>query len=201
MSAPTLVLASASPRRAQLLRQIGLVPTIDAADIDEVVPRGVAPTDAVQRLARQKVAVVADRHANRDAVILGADTVVCVGDEVLGKPADQEQAAAMLRRLSGRTHEVHTGVEVVAIGTGDRRSSVTTTRVTMRAIGQAEIDAYVATGEPADAAGAYAIQGRAAVFVSQIEGDYSNVVGLPLARVATMLDEIGMAVPRQWSAP
>jgi septum formation protein len=201
MTAPSLVLASASPRRAQLLRQIGLVPTIDPAAIDESVPRGMGPTEAVLHLARQKAAVVAERHAGRDVVVLGADTVVCLEDEVLGKPADAGEAMSMLDQLSGRTHEVHTGVQVVSITSGQQRSSVATTRVTMRPLDREEIAAYVATGEPADAAGAYAIQGRAAVFVEHIEGDYANVVGLPLARVASLLGELGMAVPDGWTNP
>jgi septum formation protein len=198
MTPPTLVLASASPRRIELLRQIGLDPEIDPADIDESVPEGVAPSAVARHLAEQKAATVAARHADRDVVVLAADTVVSVGPATLGKPRGHDEAVEMLSWLGGRTHEVHTGVWVGSLASGRATSTVVTTHVTMRPLGTDEIAAYVATGEGVDAAGAYAIQGRAAAFVERVDGEYSNVVGLPLARVASLLADVGIEVHHRW---
>ena len=178
-----LVLASRSPRRAELLRRAGYAFTVAPADIDERSLPGETPEAHVARLAARKAAVAADRHPG--AVALGADTVVVVGGLVLGKPADGVEAREMLRRLSGRTHDVLTGV-AVASGAG-RRAEVARTRVTFRSLSPAEVDWYVASGEPADKAGAYAIQGRASRFVTGIEGSYTTVVGLPIAVVDRLL--------------
>jgi septum formation protein len=196
-----VILASSSPRRAALLRQIGLVPTIEPAGVDEDVRGGEPPDELVLRLAHHKAETVAARHRGRPVAVLGADTVVCVDDDILGKPADAGEAIAMLHRLSGSTHEVHTGVCVISNLSERPFSDVATTRVTMRQIDHGELAAYVATGEPADAAGGYAIQGRAAVFVDRIEGDYSNVVGLPLALTRRLLSEAGIDLTRAWKRP
>lgn len=199
MIVPSLLLASASPRRAQLLRQIGLDPAIDPAGIDETIPSNSTPAEAALTLAEQKASVVAARHAGTDALVIAADTIVSIDDISLGKPTDHDDARAMLCQLSGRTHEVHTGVHVVCTVSGRRCGGIATTRVTMRRIDPEEIASYIATGETDDAAGAYAIQGRAAVFVDRIDGDYTNVVGLPLTLVASILADLGHPVTQTWS--
>ena len=181
-----LVLASASPRRQELLRSAGFSFTVQAADIDETPRAGESPRDCAERLAREK-ALAVSRTRPHD-VVLGADTIVVVDGAILGKPVDATDAARMLRLLSGRVHSVITGVCVVE--GGESRSLKTaseTTLVTMSELSDQEIRGYVATGEPMDKAGAYAIQGMAARWIPRIEGDYSNVVGLPVARVYGML--------------
>ena len=173
----TFVLASASPRRAELLLAAGFTFTVDAVDIDESITPGETPEDHVRRLARGKAEAGARRHAGK--VVLGADTVVVVEGRILGKPADDEDARAMLAALSGRVHHVYTGVAVAR--DGQIRDAVDVSAVTFSPLSSAEISAYVATGEPRDKAGAYAIQGWASRFVERLEGSYSGVVGLPVA--------------------
>lgn len=192
-----LVLASASPRRQELLRNAGISFVVQAADIDESPLAGEPAQACAERLAREKALTVwRSRPAD---LVLGADTVVVVDEQILGKPVDEDDAARMLRMLSGRVHRVITGVCLVKAASGQR--SVTrnpecsvsseTTQVTMADISGADIEAYVETGEPMDKAGAYAIQGWASRWIPRIEGDYSNVVGLPLAMVYRMLREAG----------
>lgn len=182
-----LVLASASPRRKELLRNAHLAFTVAPADVHEKREEGEAPAAYAERLARDKARAVADRHGAQ--LVLGADTIVVIGDEVLEKPADAEDAVRMLRRLSGRTHEVITGVCLKGNGFEDVRSE--TTHVTMSEIPEDEVAQYVASGEPMDKAGAYAVQGMASRWVTRLEGDYFNVVGLPVALVYRMLREHG----------
>jgi septum formation protein len=186
-----LVLASASPRRQELLRNAGIPFAVQAADINEIPIPGESPRDCAERLAREKALAVFQSRL-RDYV-LGADTIVVVGDAMLGKPCDADDAARMLRMLSGRTHEVITGVCVMSpvAGKAEARTAAETTLVTMCELSDKEIRDYVATGEPMDKAGAYAIQGIASRWISRIEGDYSNVVGLPVALVYGMLRERG----------
>ena len=187
MSGP-LLLASASPRRRELLAQLGVPFSVAPVDIDESPLVGEAPAALVSRLARAKAKaglVVADPGQ----WVLGADTVVVLGPEILGKPGDQDAAVAMLRRLSGRVHTVHSGLFLARHGLPGRGREVRT-RVWMREIGDPEIAAYVATGEPLGKAGGYAIQGRAAAFVRCITGSYSNVVGLPLFELDALLREL-----------
>ena len=181
-----LVLASRSPRRAALLTRAGYRFEVAPADIDERRRDGEAPRELVRRLAREKAAAVAPRHPG--AVVLGADTLVVVDGAVLGKPDGAAGAAAMLRRLSGRAHEVLTGVALRA--DGRCRDGVQSTRVVFRALGPDEVAWYVATGESADKAGSYSIQGRASRFVTRIEGSYTNVVGLPIELVDGLLREL-----------
>ncbi len=186
-----MILASASPRRKELLVLAGFAPTIMPADIDETPLPGERPTDLVLRLAINKAHACMDScasHANNE-VILAADTIVWHDDEVLGKPKDAEDARRMLHILSGRTHHVSTGVCLIRfdIQTPHESAFVDTTKVRFRSLTDREIDQYVATGEPLDKAGAYGIQGGAGAFVQSIEGDYSNVVGLPIARVLKVL--------------
>jgi septum formation protein len=183
-----LVLASASPRRQELLRNAGILFDVQPAHIPENPRPGEQAKDFAERLAREKALAVA-KERPRD-IVLGADTVVVVDGQILGKPLDSADAARMLRMLSGREHQVITGVCVVANG----QSSVAdeTTAVTMSEISENEIADYLATGEPMDKAGAYAIQGVASRWIPRIEGDYSNVVGLPVALVWRMLRDTAL---------
>jgi septum formation protein len=184
-----LILASASPRRQDLLRSAGIPFSVQPADVDETPLPGEDPRECAERLAREKALKVA--KSTPDDLVLGADTVVVVGGEMLAKPADAADAARMLRILSGREHQVITGVCLVQPGTAGQRSAdktaSETTVVTMNELSEEEIREYVATGEPMDKAGGYAIQGIASRWIPRIQGDYSNVVGLPVALVYRML--------------
>jgi len=191
-----LVLASRSPRRAALLRQVGLAFDVIVADVDETPAPGEAAEACVRRLALAKARAVLQRAPGR--VVLGADTVVVLGERMLGKPAGREDALAMLASLSGREHRVCSGVAV--LGAGRELAAVSVTRVRMRPLTRAESVAYWNTGEPRDKAGAYAIQGRGAAFVEALEGSYSGVVGLPLCETVSLLRNIGLDVTAVWSA-
>ena len=182
----TIILASGSPRRRELLAQIGIDFTIDVADVDEDIEAD-DPQSLVEELSRRKAKAVAARHPG--TVVLGADTVVVCDDRVLGKPKDEDDALRMLTMLSGRTHQVLTGVSLVrgADGREEERTFAECTDVVMYENGEDVLRSYIATGEPTDKAGAYGIQGRGAVLVKEIHGDYNNVVGLPVARVAREL--------------
>jgi septum formation protein len=186
---PALVLASASPRRLELLKQIGLKPDhVDPASLDETpLPRELPAVHAL-RLAREKAKAVAARHP--DAVVLAADTVVACGRRILPKSTDEATARRCLALLSGRRHRVVGGVVVIAPGKSMKTRLVTTT-VAFKRLTEAEIEAYLASGEWRDKAGAYAIQGRAALFVRFLSGSYSNVVGLPLFETAALLTAAG----------
>lgn len=184
-----LILASGSPRRLELLRLAGLDPDVQPANVDERARTGEGPAAHVRRLARAKACV--GRDASPGSAVLGADTVVVVDDDLLGKPCDDAHAAQMLRRLSGRAHIVMTGVALVDRG-GRVADQVVSTRVVMTALSPERIARYIATGEPLDKAGAYAIQGRAGAFVQRIEGSWTNVVGLPLVETLEMLAEAGV---------
>jgi septum formation protein len=180
------VLASGSPRRRELLTQIGLTFDVETADIDETPQLAEDPLHYVRRLAEHKAAAVFARHANQSRlVVLGADTTVVCEGQILGKPVDEADAARMLRLLSGKTHQVMTGVALVTATA--REVAVELTSVEVSVLTESQIADYVATGEPMGKAGAYGIQGRAARFIPRIEGCYFNVVGLPLARVSAML--------------
>jgi septum formation protein len=197
-----LVLASASPRRQELLRNAGISFTVQPADIDETPQAGEPPRACAERLAREKaLAVWRTRPQN---LVLGADTIVVVDEIILGKPVDADDAIRMLRLLSGRVHRVITGVcvvQAVASKTAphsdetlspenpELKTASEATLVSMRTLSDDEIREYVASGEPMDKAGAYAIQGMASRWIPRIEGDYSNVVGLPVALVGRMLGE------------
>jgi septum formation protein len=182
------VLASGSPRRRRLLERIGMDFEVDVSGVEERVPAGVAPERAVETLALRKADAVAERHP--EALTMGADTIVVLHGDVLGKPADAWEAAAMLRRLSGATHTVFTGIALVHPPSGRSIYTFEGTRVTFAPMTAEEVAAYVATGSPMDKAGGYGIQDdRGALFVRRIDGDYYNVVGLPLHRFyATMKD-------------
>ena len=184
----TLVLASASPRRAELLAAAGYTFIVDPADIDESGRSGEPPENYVLRIAREKARTVAGRRRNPDEIVLGADTTVVARGEILAKPADESDAARMLQALAGAVHHVFTGVVIVS---GDRElSEVVATRVRLLPLDPGDIRWYVETGEPMGKAGAYGIQGRAARFVDWIEGSWSNVVGLPIATVNEMIKRL-----------
>lgn len=185
-----IVLASASPRRRELLAQIGLAAAVFPADVDETVLPGEAPEIHVVRLSEAKALAVANRHDIDGRFFLGSDTVVVRDAVILGKPADASEAAAMLRSLSGRGHEVVSGYAVHDRDSGRTISGTVTTRVWFKPLTEQEIVGYIATGEPFDKAGAYAIQGRGAFMVPRIEGSYPNVVGLPLCEVIAALEEL-----------
>jgi septum formation protein len=184
-----LVLASASPRRRELLRWLVAEYELDTAEVDESPGAGEAAAVLVARLARTKAEAVAVRRP--DAWILAADTIVEIDGDILGKPADAPGAVAMLGRLSGREHRVITGFTLLAPG-GEDRSATVESRVLFRPLDRQRIESYVATGEPLDKAGAYAIQGRGAGLVARVDGSFTNVIGLPLAEVGAVLGEAGL---------
>jgi septum formation protein len=191
-----IILASASPRRAELLRTLGVPFEVVVADGAEPAMEAADDVAAwVEAAARAKAAAVAVIHP--EALIVAADTIVVWDGEILGKPQDEREAAAMLRRLSGRTHQVYTGLCVWR--GGQAQTSHVVTQVTFRPLSAALIDAYVATGEPMDKAGAYGIQGKGALLVEKIDGCYFNVVGVPLVRLAEMLEAAGVTVWRMWT--
>ena len=192
-----IVLASRSPRRRQLLEQMGLRDfRIVCSDADETASPGLTPPALVEALSARKAAAVQHAAAAGD-LIIAADTVVALDGRVLGKPADGPDAFAMLSALSGRRHQVYTGLTVVC--GAQRLTEHEVTAVTFRSLSSAEICAYIATGEPMDKAGAYGIQGRGALFVEGIEGDYYNVMGLPVCRLGRILARLGVDCPRLWS--
>lgn len=185
-----IVLASSSPRRRELLAQLGLSFTVDPSDADESGLEHLAPRALVEALSQKKAAAVAARHP--DALVIGADTVVVIDGEAVSKPADAAEARRMLEKLSGREHRVVSGFTVLNGAKRVTRSAET--RVWFRQMAPEEIDGYVKSGEPLDKAGAYGIQGRGAQFVERIEGDFYVVVGLPLALLAQELRGFGVAL-------
>lgn len=190
MYPPPLFLASTSPRRRELLQQLDLVFSVLGVEVDESVVAGERPADYVLRLARTKAQAGLAQIA--EGVVIAADTSVVVDDEVLGKPASEVEAFDMWRRLSGRTHQVLTGVAVADAHHAE--AVAVSTRVHFRAMSRTEMQAYWQSGEPRDKAGGYAIQGKGAIFVDAIEGSYSNVVGLPLTETAAMLSHFGIRI-------
>ncbi len=189
-----LILASASARRAEILRNAGIQFGICSTDVDESRLDNESPGDYVRRLALAKAVSAAERNPNlgADALIVGADTVVVVDSAILGKPASSDDAKRMLRSISGRVHEVHTGLALLQISGMQQRVVEEITRVHFAHLSDQEIEGYIATREPFDKAGAYAIQGTGGRYVARIEGCYFNVMGLPLARLWTLLREFGL---------
>jgi septum formation protein len=185
-----LILASASPRRTEILHNAGYAFTVVASAIDETPIPGESAEVMVRRLADAKAELVAARSVG-PAIVIAADTAVLIGTQILGKPRTTEDARRMLESLSGMTHSVITGVSLVRLPDVERRSFVEATQVHFATLRSDEIEGYLATGEPFDKAGGYAIQGRAGRFIARIEGCYFNVVGLPLARLARELGELG----------
>ena len=197
-----LVLASRSPRRAEILTQLGVAFIVDAANLDESPVVGEAPQEHVLRLATAKCLSVAARHG-ADAVVLGADTTVDVDGEIFGTPRDIDDARQMLLRLAGRTHQVHTAVCVTGHEPGHQPGEQTSYQavldsamVTMTPIAADALEQYLLTGESLDKAGAYALQGHAGVFVAQVSGDLSTVIGLPIPLVQQLLRPFGLLPPQ-----
>jgi septum formation protein len=188
--APRIVLASASPRRSQLMQEIGLKFDVIPSQVAEGGIRAERPEELVMLLAHAKAADVAGRL--RSGIVIGADTIVVVDGRVLGKPVDPDDAAKMLRVLSGREHQVYSGVAVIDAADGRSLTDYEATAVRFRQLPEAAIQRYVATGEPMDKAGAYAIQGLGSLLVTGICGDYNCVVGLPLCKLAAILSEFGV---------
>lgn len=198
LDAPKLVLASASPRRTDLLGLVGLAPAVLPADVDETPYEGELPAAMVERLATAKAAVVAERVAATEVLdvgllVVGADTTVEVDGESLGKPVDEREARVMLERLSGRAHSVITGLAVVGwLGSeAVKVSTIQATTVEFRELSEADIDWYLDTGEYKGKAGSYGIQGAASIFVERIQGTYAGVVGLPVATLDRLLSDLG----------
>lgn len=192
----SIVLASASPRRAELLKQIGLSFRVCPADIDETPGTGESARHYVERLARGKALAVQATEPN--AIVIGSDTSVVLAGEILGKPRDSQDAVGMLRQLSGATHQVMTAVAVASKNACESRVAVTDVR--FRRLSDEEIDAYVASEEPMDKAGGYGIQGRGGIFVEELRGSYSAVVGLPLQETAELLAGVGYPVWETWNS-
>lgn len=190
MPSVRIILASNSPRRRELLDNAGIAYAADPADVDESRLPDEPPERYAVRLALDKALATASRHGA--GLVVGADTIVVVDGQILGKPSSEADAARMLRMLSGRVHEVITGVAVVDAAGGGRITASETTRVKMRKLAPCVIDSYVRSGEPMDKAGGYGIQGRASLFVESVRGCYFNVVGLPMARLGIMLEEMGV---------
>lgn len=185
---PPLVLASGSPRRAQLLAMLGLRFEVVPAQVDESMQPGEEPAPHVERLAREKTGLIAARRP--EALVVGSDTIVVVNGEVLGKPRDDQEALRMLLRLQGREHRVETGIAVAAPG-GRMGSAVEGVMVRFRSFSRQTARDYVATGEPRDKAGAYGIQGYGAALVERIDGDFFAVMGLPVARLISLFEAVG----------
>ncbi|MGK0552089.1 Maf family protein [Enterococcus faecalis] len=181
----SVILASQSPRRQELLQRIFPTFTTLAANIDETVPVGITPKEYVAKMAQQKAQTIAVKHP--EALVIGCDTIVALGQEILGKPANAKDGYDMLRKLSGKTHDVHTAVTLIQ---GERQlSEVVSSKVTFYDLSDAEIKTYLATNEYADKAGAYGIQGQGALLIKEIAGDYYAIMGLPIARLRRMLTQ------------
>lgn len=202
-----IILASASPRRKELLEQIGLQFDICPAKGEEIITKTI-PHEVVQELASQKakeVAAMVKAYENtheelmtpQDIMVIGADTIVAYENQILGKPKDEEDAFRMLSMLSGNTHSVYTGVSIVLLAASGKVGEITfyeKTDVVMREMDEAEIRRYIETGEPMDKAGAYGIQGKCAIYIDKIDGDYNNVVGLPIAAIYRELKNLGIDI-------
>jgi len=187
-----IILASASPRRKELLEKIGLKFEVDASGCDEEINAGLDPQEIVRQLSIKKAKSVAARHKN--AIVIAADTIGVMGDKILGKPHTENEACKMLQVISGKSHLVITGFSILDTATNKIVTGIANTRVYIKKLTGQEIDAYVKTGEPLDKAGAYAIQGIGAVIVEKIEGDYYNVMGLPLNALTEALKEFGINI-------
>ena len=188
----TIILASASPRRKELLEKIGLRFEVEPSNYEEDMHSGLEPHEFAQKISLEKAKVVASKHKN--AIVIAADTFVVFGGQILGKPHTEEDARKMLETISGNSHSVITGFSIIDTGKNKTLSKSVETKVYVRKLTMAEIDAYVKSKEPLDKAGAYAIQGLGAVIVERIEGDYFNVVGLPLSALTEALKEFGINI-------
>ncbi len=188
----TIILASASPRRKELLEKIGLRFEVEPSNYEEDMQSGLEPHELAQKISLEKAKVVAGKHEN--AIVIAADTFIVFGGQILGKPHTAKEARKMLEAISGQSHSVVTGFSIIDTDTNKMLSRAVETKVYIRKLTPAEIDAYVRSKEPLDKAGAYAIQGLGAVFVEKIEGDYFNVIGLPLSALVEALKEFGINI-------
>lgn len=186
----TIILASASPRRKELLEKIGLIFKVEPGNYEEPVYSGLEPHEFARRISLEKAKVVAHKHKN--AIVIAADTFIVFGSQILGKPLTENAARKMLEAINGRSHSVITGFSIIDTGENKTLSRSVETKVYIRKLTPSEIDAYVKSKEPLDKAGAYAIQGLGTVIVEKIEGDYFNVVGLPLSSLTEALKEFGV---------
>jgi len=191
-----IILASSSPRRQELLQNLGLEFQIHPSGTDETVNDGLKPFEMVELLAERKANDVARLYSG--GLVIGSDTIVVVDEQVLGKPADQQQAFQMISSLKGRSHHVYSGLAIIDAATGECKRGHVKTRVHMRDISDQEIKDYIMTGEPMDKAGAYAIQGLGSIFITGIEGDYFSVVGLPVQLLADYLEQFGIPILKQY---
>ena len=189
-----IILASKSPRRKQILEQVGLDFEIEVSDFDETQIKFKTPQEMVEKLSLEKAKIIA--QGNPDAIIIGADTTVIFRKEIIGKPKSKEDAFRILSLLSGNTHEIVTGFTVIK-GSKSITKHITS-KVKFKKLSEAEINAYVETGEPMDKAGGYGIQEKGGLFMENIEGDYFNVVGLPIFAVAEALKEFGVEITKNW---
>jgi len=188
----TIILASASPRRKELLEKIGLRFKVEPSNYEEDMRSELEPHEFARKISLEKAKVVASKHKN--AIVIAADTFIIFGGQILGKPHTEKEARKMLETISGKPHSVITGFSIIDTGTSKTLSKSVETKIYIRKLTLAEIDAYVKSKEPLDKAGAYAIQGLGAVFVEKIEGDYFNVIGLPLSALTEALKEFGISV-------
>jgi septum formation protein len=187
-----IILASSSPRRRELLQAIGMPFTVLTSDVDETTPSGLTPAEIVESLAVRKARAIAGKEST--GLVLGADTIVVMDEHVLGKPRDEADAFRMLQSLQGRAHTVYSGVAIIDAASGREEVAHCATAVRIRPLSEREIRSYIATGEPMDKAGSYAIQGIGATIVEGIEGDYFNVVGLPLRLTSELLSRFGVHI-------
>lgn len=187
-----IILASNSPRRKDLLKQIGLEFEIDPSNYEEDMTLKMNPSKLAEHLSLGKAEDVAKRH--KDAIVISADTIVAIGGEVFGKPKTEERSKYMLQKLSGKAHSVITGFTIIDTETNKQISKSVETKVYFKNISEEETDAYIATGEPLDKGGGYAIQGLAALFIEKIEGDYFNIVGLPIGAIVEELKNFGVKI-------
>jgi len=188
----TIILASASPRRKELLEKTGLRFKVEPSNYEEVIPSETEPHELAQKISLEKAKVVASKHQN--VIVIAADTFIVFGGKILGKPHTEKEARKMLEAISGKSHSVITGFSIIDTSNNKALSKSVETKIYVRKLTLAEIDAYVKSREPLDKAGAYAIQGLGAVFVEKIEGDYFNVIGLPLSALTEALKEFGINI-------
>ena len=188
----TIILASASPRRKELLEKIGLTFKVEPSNYEEQVHSGLEPHEFAQKIALEKARTVASKH--KDGIVIAADTFIVFGGQILGKPHTKNEARKMLETINGKSHSVITGFSIIDTSKNKTLSKSVETKIYIRKLTPAEIDAYVKSEEPLDKAGAYAIQGLGAVFVEKIEGDYFNVIGLPLSALTEALKEFGINI-------
>lgn len=193
---PTLILASSSPRRRELIQLLGLPVTIRNNDVDETMEREITPVETVKELSTRKARAAFEqiKGSFENGVIVGSDTVVVYNGKILSKPENKDDAFRMLKLLQGNTHDVYSGIACIETVTGENVVNHSVTQVTMKPLTDEQIRSYIQTGEPMDKAGAYAVQGLGATFVEKINGDYFTVVGLPLALLSDMLKDFGIDV-------